>query len=272
MRVAIVSNGNFFSTRMLRPLFFDPRIEVVGVVSVRVPPGRGGPVATLRSLAGRTGYRYAWHKLGSLAVPKVLGLIGRTPVFLDQLCRARATKHVALATVNSAAGLATLRAWQPDVLISVSSPERFDPDVLRIASVASINLHWGLLPAYAGIAPYFWVLRNGEKQAGLTIHEMVPELDAGNILRQRTLDIGPTDTSLGLQLRLMQAGAEELIEAVRELPGSLQNPRIQDRQGRSYFTWMKPEDVRALRARGRKLARLSDYGRMREILKDEKRR
>jgi folate-dependent phosphoribosylglycinamide formyltransferase PurN len=251
---------------MLRPLFDEPGVSVVGAVLVRQPPGEGGRLARLIRLARRTGWRYAWHKLGSLAMPALVGAIDRAPVFLDRLCERRDVAHRTLDTVNGQDGIATLRAWEPDVLVSVSSPERFDPEVLGIASVASINLHWALLPRYAGIAPYFWVLRNGERETGLTIHQMVPELDAGDVLRRRTLAIGPTDTSLGLQLRLTQAGAEELVAAVRDLPNSLAGATPQDRDGRSYFTWMRPADVEALRRNGRRLARWSDYAWMRAML------
>ena len=266
LRVAIVSNGNAFSTVMLRPLFDEPGISVVGAVLVRQPPGEGGRLGRLIRLARRTGWRYAWHKLGSLTVPALVGVIDRTPVFLDQLCERRGVAHRTLDTVNGRDGVATLREWDPDVLVSVSSPERFDPEVLGVASVASINLHWALLPRYAGIAPYFWVLRHGERETGLTIHLMVPELDAGDVLRRRILGIGPTDTSLGLQMRLTSAGADELAAAVLELPGSIATATPQDRDGRSYFTWMRPADVQALRRNGRRLARWSDYARMRAML------
>jgi folate-dependent phosphoribosylglycinamide formyltransferase PurN len=266
LRVALVSNGNAFSTMMLRPLFDEPRVAVVGAVLVRQPPGEGGRLRRLVRLARRTGWRYARHKSGSIAVPALIGAIDRTPVFLDQLCERRGVAHRTLDSINGKDGLATLRAWEPDVLVSVSSPERFDPEVLRIASVASINLHWALLPRYAGIAPYFWVLRNGERETGLTIHLMVPELDAGDVLRQRTLAIAPVDTSLGLQLRLTELGAEELAAAIRGLPDSLATATPQDRDGRSYFSWMRPADVAALRRNGRSLARWSDYTRMRAML------
>jgi hypothetical protein len=266
LRVALVSNGNAFSTMMLRPLFDEPGVSVVGAVLVRQPPGEGGPLRRLVRLARRTGWRYARHKFGSIAVPALVGAIDRTPVFLDQLCGRRGVAHRTLDSINGGDGLATLRAWEPDVLVSVSSPERFDPEVLRIASVASINLHWALLPRYAGIAPYFWVLRNGERETGLTIHLMVAELDAGDVLRQRTLAIAPDDTSLGLQLRLTELGAEELAAAIRGLPDSLATATPQDRDGRSYFSWMRPADVEALRRKGRSLARWSDYTRMRAML------
>jgi hypothetical protein len=256
---------------MLRPLFFEPGIEVVGAVLVRVPPGPGGPFGTLARLARKTGVRYAFHKLGTLAVPSVLGLIERTPVFLDDLCEAKGVPHRTLPTINGERGTATLREWAPEVLISVSSPEKFDAGVLRVASVASMNLHWALLPAYAGIAPYFWVLRNGETRTGLTIHLMAPELDAGDVVLQRSIEVGPSDTSLSLQLRLMQAGAKELVSAVRELPGSLASATPQEREGRSYFSWMSAADVKALRRRGRSLAHPADYRKMLDILRAEKR-
>lgn len=266
MRVAIVSNGNAFSTVMLRPLFDAPDVEVAGAVLVRVPPGPGGPIATLWRLSRRTGVRYAAHKFGSLAVPRAIALASRRPVFLDGMCRARATPVERLRTANGPAALAFLRGLEPEVLVSVSSPERFEPEVLEVPSVAAINLHWGLLPAYAGIAPYFWVLRNGESETGLTVHVMAPELDVGPVLRQRRIEIRPRDTSLALQLRLAMLGAEELLAAVRDLPASLRSAAAQDRSGRSYFTWPARADVRALRARGRRLARWRDYRELRRVV------
>ena len=47
LRVVVVSNGNAFSTMMIRPLLEDPAIHVAGVLIVRIPGGRGGPLATL---------------------------------------------------------------------------------------------------------------------------------------------------------------------------------------------------------------------------------
>lgn len=270
MRVAIVSNGNFFSTRMVAPLFAQPDIEVTGAILVRVPPGARGRLATLWRLTRRTGLRYALYKAGSLAGPRAEGLLSPAPVFLHHLCDRHAVPYHNLRSANASAAVAALRAWTPEVLISVSSPERLGPEVLETAPMAAINLHWGLLPRYGGIAPYFWVLRNGEHETGLSVHVMAPTLDAGPILRQRRLPIGPEDTSLGLQLRLTEAGAEELVAAVRELPGSIARAVPQDPADRSYFTWPQREDIRAFRRRGRRLARLGDYRRMGDLLDAER--
>jgi folate-dependent phosphoribosylglycinamide formyltransferase PurN len=271
MRVAIVSNGNFFSTRMVAPLFADPDIEVTGAVLVRVPPGSGGRLRAL-GLGHRAGLRYFLHRAGAVAGPRAEGLLSQTPIFLHHLCDRHGVPYLVTRAVNSADTAAALRAWTPEVVVSVSAPERLDAEVLQVAPMASINLHLGLLPRYAGVVPYFWALRNGEEEAGVTVHVMVAEVDEGPVLRQRRLAIEPRDTSLGLHLRLTEAGAEELIGALKELPGSIATARAQDLADRSSFTWPAREDLRELRRRGRRLARLGDYRRMGRLLDAERER
>ena len=259
LRVAVITNGNFFSTLMLRPVFEAAETEMVGAVLVRQPPGKGGRAGRLWRLSRRTGFRYARHKAGTLLVPKAYGVLTGTPVFLPGLCRRHGVGFLQVPNANDPEAKAFLREARPDVLLSVSCPQRIDADTLRIPAVAAVNIHWALLPGYAGIAPYFWVLRHGEERTGLTVHVMAPELDVGPVLRQREVEIRPEDSSLSLQLRLARAGSEELVAAIRDLPGSLAQARGQDLTGRSYFTWPTPDDVRALRARGRRLARWGDY-------------
>jgi folate-dependent phosphoribosylglycinamide formyltransferase PurN len=271
VRVAIVSNGNFFSTRTLAPLFADPDVEVTGAILVRVPPGSGGRLRALGFGRG-SGLRYSLHRAAAVAGPRAEGLLSQTPIFLHHLCDRHGAPYLVTRDVNGADTVAALRAWTPEVLVSVSAPERLDPEVMQVVPMASINLHLGPLPRYAGIAPYFWVLRNGEPETGVTVHLMVGEVDAGPILRQRRLTIESRDTSLGLHLRLTEAGAEELIGALKDLPGSIATAAPQDLAHRSSFTWPAREDLRELRRRGRRLARLGDYRRMGDLLDAERER
>ena len=60
-----------------------------------------------------------------------------------------------------------------------------------------LNIHSGRLPKYRGMMPTFWQLLAGEREATITVHEMVPRLDAGAVLgkvefplRERTVSIG----------------------------------------------------------------------------------
>ncbi|MFL5737185.1 MAG: methionyl-tRNA formyltransferase [Actinomycetota bacterium] len=258
LRVVVVSNGNAFSTTMIRPLVEDPGIDVVGALIVSLPSGRGGPLATLWRLTRRTGVRFATYKALSLAVPAIAGRRFHAPVFLRELCRSRGVPVRSVRSVNGEEAAAFLRRATPDVIVSVSTPERILPEVLAIARVAPVNVHWALLPAYGGIAPYVWVLRNGERETGVTVHVMNERLDTGPILRRRLVEITRDDTALSLQMRLASVAAEELHGAVRELPKSLETAEEQPAGGRSYYTWPRRSDVRGLRRRGRRLTRWRD--------------
>ncbi|HEY2802589.1 MAG TPA: formyltransferase family protein [Actinomycetota bacterium] len=258
LRVVIVSNGNAFSTTMIRPLVEDPEIDMAGALIASVPSGRGGPLATLWRLTRRTGVRFAMYKAFSLAAPAIAGRRFRARVFLRDLCRERGVPSRSVRSVNGEEAGAFLRRAAPDVIVSVSTPERILPEVLRLARVAPVNVHWALLPAYGGIAPYVWVLRNGERETGVTVHVMNERLDTGPILRQRPVEITPDDTALSLQLRLASVAGEELHAAILALPESLATAKEQPSEGRSYYTWPRRSDVRALRRRGRRLARWRD--------------
>ena len=267
--VAVVSNGNAFSTLMLRPLFASPDVRMVAAVLVRVPPGKGGRAGRLWRISRKTGMRYARHKLGTIVVPEAVALSSGKPAFLDRLAAGSGTPWISVDDANADRVREFLRKAEPEVLLSVSTPQKLAEDLLRIPSMAAVNIHWALLPRYAGIAPYFWVLRHGEDRTGLTVHVMAPELDVGPILRQREVEIRPDDTSLRLQLRLARAGGEELLAAIAGMPGSLAAAREQDLSDRSYFTWPTAADVAAFRARGRRLASPADYRELARMIRGD---
>jgi methionyl-tRNA formyltransferase len=54
-----------------------------------------------------------------------------------------------------------------------------------------LNLHNGPLPAYRGVSPINWALKNGEAMHGVTLHEVVPAVDAGAIIGQVTYSLYP---------------------------------------------------------------------------------
>jgi phosphoribosylglycinamide formyltransferase-1 len=65
-----------------------------------------------------------------------------------------------------------------------------------------INIHPSLLPKYKGMHTHQRVIDAGEKQHGATVHWVIPELDAGEIIAQHSLDILPGDTPESLQQRV----------------------------------------------------------------------
>lgn len=145
---------------------------------------------------------------------------------------------------NLPAIVETLRALAPDVILSVWYRRLLGPDLLALPRVAALNLHGSLLPAYRGRAPVNWVLVNGERRTGVTLHHMTAEADAGDIVAQQAIDIEADDTALTLYRRMVKVGVEFLLEAY---PGVLAGtaPRIpQDHARATVFPRRRPEDGR----------------------------
>jgi len=77
-----------------------------------------------------------------------------------------------------------VRSWAPDLILDVLYRKMLPRRVLRLAKVASLNLHPSLLPAYRGRAPINWVLVNDERRTGVTLHHMIEGADAGDDRRR----------------------------------------------------------------------------------------
>jgi len=105
-----------------------------------------------------------------------------------------------------------LRAWQPDFLFSFYYRRLLPAAVLETARRGALNLHGSLLPRYRGRSPVNWVLINGERETGVTLHYMVARADAGDIVGQRRVPIADDDTEYSLYGKQTAAATELLRE------------------------------------------------------------
>ena len=87
---------------------------------------------------------------------------------------------------------------QPDGVVVSSYNRILHPQVLSLSKF--VNVHYAPLPQYRGRGE--WALLNDEPFTAITIHVLVPGLDAGNILFQEIVPIGSTDTIADLYERL----------------------------------------------------------------------
>src|SRR5215469_9303499 len=94
------------------------------------------------------------------------------------------------------------QAMQPDLLVVAAYGQILSKDVLAVPPLGGINVHASLLPKYRGAAPVAWAIYHGEKQTGVTIIRMSVQLDAGDMLLQEAVDIGPEETAGELEARL----------------------------------------------------------------------
>lgn len=127
----------------------------------------------------------------------------------------------------------------PDAVV-VSSYDRILPADL-VATRPFVNVHYAPLPRYRGRATVNWAIINGESHCAISIHALVPELDAGGILFQEFVPISPSDTVTDLYERLNAIQRNSLAGAVaRRLKGDEGCP--QDERRATYTCTRLPED------------------------------
>ena len=112
---------------------------------------------------------------------------------------------------------AELAALRPDVLSVAAYGRILGRDLLELAPHGAINVHGSILPKYRGAAPIQWAIASGEAETGVSIMQMDEGLDTGDVLLQRVLPIGPTDTAEALGPRLAALGGAALAEALAGL-------------------------------------------------------
>jgi methionyl-tRNA formyltransferase len=142
------------------------------------------------------------------------------------------------------AALAAVHRCKPDVIYSAYYRSLIPSAILELAPLGAYNLHGSLLPKYRGRAPVNWMLVNGERQGGVTLHHMVVRADAGDIVAQRSVAIDDEDTALTLYRKLLPLWGE-LIHEYHPLIVAGSAPRIaQDLSLGSYYGRRGPEDGR----------------------------
>ena len=122
--------------------------------------------------------------------------------------------------------LDALRVLEADLFVVVAF--RILPtEVLEIPRAGTVNLHPSLLPRYRGAAPIQWAVMNGDEETGVTTFMVEKKVDAGGILCQETVPIGPEETAGELRDRLAVAGADLLARTVDLMAAGGVRPRPQ---------------------------------------------
>ncbi len=117
--------------------------------------------------------------------------------------------------INTPEALADLRGLGADLFVVAAYGQILSPELLSIPRLGSINVHASLLPKYRGAAPVAFAILNGDAETGVSIIQVLPQLDAGPIFAVARTPIGPTETAGALEDRLARL-AVDLVPGVIE--------------------------------------------------------
>ena len=144
--------------------------------------------------------------------------------------------------VNTPEWIEKIRNISPEVIFSFYYRNLLSRDILIIPSAGSFNLHGSLLPVYRGRCPINWVLVKGEQRTGVTLHYMVEEPDAGDIVGQKEVLIEFEDTAYTLYQKLCVKAKELLGEVLPLIKKGIALRVAQNLKQGSYYGGRRPED------------------------------
>ena len=134
----------------------------------------------------------------------------------------------------------------PDYLFSFYYRHMIPAELLACAKIAALNMHGSLLPKYRGRAPVNWAILHGETETGATLHIMEAKPDAGDIVGQSAVSIGPNETATEVFGKVSQAAVAVMNQVLPELvQGHIPRKPNNLAEG-SYFGGRKPADGQIL--------------------------
>ena len=135
-----------------------------------------------------------------------------------------------------------LKALAPDYIFSFYYRHMIPAQILACAKIAALNMHGSLLPKYRGRAPVNWAILHGETQTGATLHIMETKPDAGDIVGQSAVSIGPDETATDVFTKVSQAAVAVIKQVLPYLIQGQVPRQANELQKGSYFGGRKPAD------------------------------
>lgn len=182
-RVAVLTCQDF-AWETVAALTAIPEVTVVALVRGQLPR------PSLKNKLKRT-----WRRDGLVGVVSAVARIALRPLRAAPNARppvapvAGVPEHD-VSSLNAEDCRALLRSLSLDLAI-LDGTNILKPETFNIPRLGSINLHCGQLPKYRGAPPAFWELMAGEREVGVTVHQVSAELDAGAIFAEGSYSLDP---------------------------------------------------------------------------------
>lgn len=238
------------------------RLALIGR-SLPYRPATGGMAGQLAAHWRRSGPRFLPFLMTQYGLPQLLGdarrALGRGA--LSGLARRHGVPMLAVEDVNGAEFAAALAAAGVELIVSFHFDQILSAETLARVPGGGINIHPSLLPLHRGPVPSFWAMQESPPAFGVTVHRMVPRIDAGAVLAQRALAL-PPGTSAATAARALHAEgavlAEDVLRALENGTGPAPG-RPQDEPG-PYCPFPSAGALRKAARRGARLVGWSDLG------------
>ena len=244
MRVGFLTTGGVTDRYILQEVrrVFPPVVVVRPVSSPPAPQPRAARLlrwgrAPVASLSAKLASRAREARMVRREAAAQEALFGGPPPELG-------ARTVAKNRLNGPEHAAELRALALDVLVVAGAP-LLKPAIFEVPRLGTVNLHYGIAPAYRGEDTLFWAMYEGRyDRLGVTLHTIAAGVDSGAILAQGFLGRRGGETEEQLWVAAARVGARLVVEYLQECARRIEaNPkapvrpagRPQEAGGRQYF-------------------------------------
>ena len=178
----------------------------------------------------RTLVAHGYHVVAVVTATDKYGGRGGKQLLESAVKRYAVAQHIPVLqpkNLKAPAFVEELQSYRADLQIVVAF--RMLPEVVwNMPPLGTFNLHGSLLPRYRGAAPIHWAVINGDTETGVTTFFLQHAIDTGNIILQKSLPIGPDETTGDVHDQMMELGAEAVLETVRRIEAGNVEATVQD--------------------------------------------
>ena len=120
-------------------------------------------------------------------------------------------------TLNSEEEFDFIKKLEPDIVLVVAYGQLIPKNFLNIPKKGFINIHASLLPKWRGAAPIQRSIMSLDTETGISIMQIVEDLDSGPVMKQLKVKIGELSTSKDISNILSKISTEIIVDTLDEI-------------------------------------------------------
>lgn len=145
--------------------------------------------------------------------------------------------------IKSTNFISEMLKYNPDYILVANYQKIFSQELIDLPKYLTLNFHPSPLPRYAGLNPFFWMARNGEKSSGVSCIALSPRIDGGKIVKQLPVKLSGNETTREVRDILFSKSLTLLDEVINDIVENKISLKDQDLKNRQYYSNPTEKDM-----------------------------
>ena len=154
--------------------------------------------------------------------------------------------------INSEKTLRLLKEHNADIFLLSPFDKIAGEEFINIPKLGAFNVHLGKIPEHRGGLSAFWVLRFGDREAGVTMHRVIKKIDGGDIIAEIRFPVN-THSMHMLMKETVERASIMIVDAIDSIISGNVKKIAVDLRAEGYYLWPQRLDFKEFYAKGNKL-------------------